>query len=82
MGMIYMKKLNVIKEVDEREAEEWERKGYKSAGSVKEDAQSGLDAMTQAQLNEYAEEKGIDISKAKTKKEAIAMLEKVEQQTE
>lgn len=34
MAMIQIQKLNVIKEIDERELQEFEKKGYKKVGEV------------------------------------------------
>lgn len=81
MNIILIKKLNVVREIDERDISEWEEKGYKKIGNTSKAKGEDLFApefeqMSDEELQRYADENGKDISKAKDRTAAIKILQK------
>lgn len=87
MVLIHVQKMNIVKEIDERDFKEWQEKGYKKVETDKlydqlfdeQPKKNKFDNMPDEELAAYAEHIGVDISRVKSREAAIAKLEKAEQ---
>lgn len=77
--MIKLKKLNVVKVVEsEAKAADLIRKGFVRVEEPKEIKEKPLSAMTVAELDAYAVEKGIDLTGCNNKAEKLDKIKEVE----
>jgi len=79
MAEIKLKRLNVVKVVDsEDKAEALKSKGFEVVKDAEEKTEKPLSKMTEAELDAYAAEKGIDLTDLKNKTEKLKKIKEVE----
>lgn len=74
--MIMIQKLNVVKEIDERDFQEFKEKGFKEIDTTTNLFAPDFEKMSDDEIAEYARLNEKDISKAKDRTAAIKILQK------